>query len=259
MNILQALILGIVQGLCEFLPISSSGHLLLFEKLLGVEQAGLFMSVMLHLGTMVAVIIVLRQEIWALLRRPFQPMVGMLIVATLPAVAAALLFDFDAAFSGSFLGISFLITSALLFFTSWFTARRSPTHREVTWLDALIMGFMQAFAILPGVSRSGSTLVGGLLHGLERERAARFAFLMSIPAILGSLVLEVVDIAKGAAIQAEALPVIVGVLASVVCGIFAIRLMLWVVRQAKLQIFAIYTLVLGVLVIIDQNFTHIFF
>lgn len=262
MNVFQALILGIVQGLCEFLPISSSGHLLLFEKLLHVEQAGLLMSVLLHVGTLVAVLIVLREDVWALLRHPLQPKVGMLIVATLPAVAAALLFDFDDAFSGKFLGWSFLITSAMLFFTSWLTYRRGrryASRENVGWVDALVMGFMQAFAILPGVSRSGSTLVGGLVRGVEREQAARFAFLMSVPAILGSLVLEVVDILKGAPVQVEPLPIAVGMIAAALCGVFAIRLMLWVVKKAKLHIFAAYTLTLGILVLVDQNITHFLF
>ena len=156
LSIFQAVIMGLTQGLAEFLPISSSGHLLLVQKLLGIPSTGLLLEVLLHVGTLVAVFVVYFKLFWNMLRHPIRSLLPELIVATIPAVIATLLLGdfFGAAFEGKFLGFSFLITSVVLVLSD-VISKRVVTHDRLTWKDTIIMGLMQAFAILPGVSRSG--------------------------------------------------------------------------------------------------------
>ncbi len=258
MSVWEAIVLGLVQGLCEFLPISSSGHLALFERLLGIQSPGLLLDTMLHVGTLIAVCLYFWRDILAMLRHPLGKDVRLLVVATIPAVVVTLLLGdwLDAIFSGALLGVSFLLTTVVLFFASTFRGTRT----ELTYRDAGIMGAFQAVALLPGLSRSGSTISGGMIAGLNRESAARFSFLMSIPAILGALVFQVKDLAVGGLPEALSIgPLIVGVLVSAIAGLFAIRFMMAVVRKAKLQWFGVYTLILGALVLFDQLFTHFLF
>jgi len=266
MNIFTAVILGIVQGLGEFLPISSSGHLVLLQKVFGISDGTLFFDTMLHVGTLVAVVVVLRNDIIAILRRPIQPLTGFLIIATIPAVFAALVFgdQIDYIFdSGKFLGVCFLLTAVLLCVTEILSRRMSNSAgykkaAEMTWLDALIIGVFQAVAIPPGISRSGATISGALSRKLDRDFAARFSFLLSIPAILGALALNLKDLAKNSEAAAGGLGtgIIAGTLAAAIVGFFAVKLMLKIVREKSLFGFAMYTAVLGVLILIDQFVTH---
>lgn len=258
MNFWQAILLGLVQGLCEFLPVSSSGHLVLFQTILGVDDPGILLDTLLHVGTLIAIFVAFWKDIWAMIRRPLSKPVYLLVVATIPAVIATLLLGdfFETAFTGEFLGLGFLATSVILFVSG----RRQGHRREVTYADAAVMGCFQAFAILPGVSRSGSTISGGLLRGVDREEAARFSFLMSIPAILGSVVLQVKDLVTGGIETSLTLgPVIVGMVVAALSSLAAIKLMLCIVRRTNLKWFALYTAVLGVLVCLDQWVFHIFF
>lgn len=259
MGYIEAMILGLVQGLCEFLPISSSGHLVLFGKLLNVQMPGILMETMLHVGTLAAVLLVYRQDIWAMIKNPLGKDVRLLVVATIPTVIGALLLGdlIDEVFSGGFLGISFLITTVIL----WISGRMNGKRTEMTYKDAGIMGGMQLVALLPGVSRSGSTIAGGLFAGLDRTQAARFSFLMSIPAILGSLVLQAKDLISGdVAVQSIAWgPLALGTLVAMGAGLLAIRFMLRVIRTSGLKWFAVYTLALGLLVTLDQYVTHLVF
>ena len=257
MNLWQAILLGLVQGLCEFLPVSSSGHLVLFQAILGVDDPGILLDTLLHVGTLIAIFVAFWKDIWAMIRRPLSKPVYLLVVATIPAVIATLLLGdfFERAFTGEFLGLGFLATSVILFVSG----RRQGHRREVTYADAAVMGCFQAFAILPGVSRSGSTISGGLLRGVDREEAARFSFLMSIPAILGSVVLQVKDLVTGGIETSLTLgPVIVGMVVAALSSLAAIKLMLCIVRRTTLKWFALYTAVLGVLVCLDQWVFHIF-
>ena len=269
MDIIKAIVLGIVQGLTEFLPVSSSGHLVLMQKIFGVNAPGLFFDTMLHIGTLSAVFVVLWKDIWEILKKIIQPLTGYLIIATIPAVIFALAFKdkIESAFkSGRFLGICFLITSALLV-TAEQLAKRAEVKRSgenMNWIDSLIIGIFQAVAIAPGISRSGATISGALSRKLDRDFAARFSFLLSIPAILGALVLQIKDIAKGEALTAagesiSALYVIAGTITAAIVGFFAVKFMLKLIREKKLYGFAIYTAALGILVIIDQLVTRIVF
>jgi undecaprenyl-diphosphatase len=265
MRIVEALILGAAQGITEFLPVSSSGHLVLLQQIFKISEPVLLFDTMVHVGTLVAVFIVLWKDIWAILRRPVQALTGFLIIGTIPTVIVALLFKdaIETAFlSAAYLGFAFLFTALVLLIFE-FLAQRAGRLRpagSMGWFDALIIGIFQAVAIIPGVSRSGMTLSGAFSRKLNRDFAARFSFLLSIPAILGALVLQVKDISDGESMGGiGAAPIIAGTLAAGVVGFFAIKLMLKIVRERSLRGFAVYVAILGVLVLIDQNITHLFF
>jgi undecaprenyl-diphosphatase len=294
MTIIQALILGAVQGLTEFLPVSSSGHLVLVQRLLGVTAPALLFDTVLHCGTLAAVFLVLRREILALLRKPLQPLTLGLVIATIPAALAGLAFKapLEKAFSsGAFLGVSFIITAGLLFFSEMLSSRNKeggPVSKPlpsaaasalappasgylpgcpdassrttpqsvsgksvITITDALVIGLFQALAIVPGISRSGATISGALLRRLDRDFAARFAMLLSIPVILGALILQLKDLGESAAAIGAA-PLAAGAVSSALTGIMGASLMLAIIRTRKLLPFALYTLILGVVVLAGQ-------
>lgn len=262
MSIFVALILGIVQGLTEFLPVSSSGHLVLFQKIFNIEGDMLFFDTLLHVGTLVAVVVVLWGEILEILKNIFGKKTWLLVVATIPAVVAALLFEdlIAESFEGTYLGIGFIITSLLLIGSELLFANRKAKKSEVGYPEAGAMGLLQAFAILPGISRSGATLSAGLGMGVERSAATKFSFLMTIPVILGSVVFQGYDLIKtGVGDAIPILPTIVGVVAAAVSGFVAVKGMLKIVRSKKLYGFAIYTAILGAFVLLDQFVLHIIF
>ena len=270
MSIFIAIILGAVQGLTEFLPVSSSGHLVLLQRIFGISEPALFFDTMVHVGTLAAVLAVLWKEIWAILRRLIQPLTAFLVLATIPAVIFALVFKktIESAFeSGKFLSFAFLLTAALLTIAE-LLSRRARTGQELkkagemNWQDALIIGLLQAVAIIPGVSRSGATISGALSRKLDRDFAARFSFLLSIPAILGALVLQLKDLMKGGAEATGgigAAAIIAGTISAAIVGFIAVRLMLKIIREKSLFGFAVYTGILGLLVLIDQFATHFVF
>ena len=261
MELIKAIILGIIQGLTEFLPISSSGHLVLAQKIMGFTEPPLIFDTVLHLGTLFAVVLVLWGDIWPLLKKPFQKMTALLIVGTIPtALLGILLKDFfDNLFkSGKTLGVEFIITGLVLLAAQ----RMSNGHKklkETTGMDAIFVGIMQGIAILPAVSRSGLTIAGALFRKMDREFAARFSFLLSIPAILGATVLQVKDIAEGGAVLPATSSLIGGFIFSFIFGIISVKFMMKVIKEGKLNGFGIYCSVLGALVILDQLVLHIFF
>jgi undecaprenyl-diphosphatase len=268
MNIIHAVILGIVQGLTEFLPVSSSGHLVLIQKIFGITAPALFFDTMLHAGTLLAVFAVLWRDIWDILRKLIQPLTGFLIIATIPAVIAALVFgDFiEQTFeSGQFLGGCFLATSFILITAEQLSKRGDKKKCEkMNWLDALITGIMQMIAIIPGISRSGATISGALSRRLDRDFAARFSFLLSIPAIFGAVIIQTKNllISKAAQTAGESIgmaAVIAGTVSAAIVGFFAVKLMLKIIREKSLYGFAVYTAVLGILVLTDQFITRIIF
>lgn len=264
MEMFDAIVLGIVQGLTEFLPVSSSGHLVLAQKILGIEEPQLLFDTLLHLGTLAAVFIVLRKEIWELLKKPFQRLTWLLVAATVPTVIIAVLFKdmIEEAFhSGASLGWEFLFTGAALVVAEKLSSRAGTeagkTEATMGWLDAAIIGVLQGVAIMPAVSRSGLTIAGSLARKLDRGFAARFSFLMSIPAILGAVVFQGKDLLEGAG--ALSAPVIVGTLVAGAVGVFAVSTMMKIIAKKSLIGFAAYVAVLGVLVLVDQNLTRVFF
>jgi undecaprenyl-diphosphatase len=267
MSIWEALILGIVQGATEFLPVSSSGHLVLLRNIFGIEEPALVFDTAVHGGTMIAVLVVLRRDIWNILSRIVQPLTLYLIIATIPAVIAALFFRSqieDAFATGSLLGFAFLVTSTLLFLSEKLYQRSGTAGKqphEMTFKDALFIGLFQAVAIMPGVSRSGATISAGLFRGLDRDFAARFSFLLSIPAIAGALLLQTRELIQAGAGESAIglLPIAVGTISACIVGFFSIRLALKIVRERNLKGFAIYTGILGFFVLIDKFGTNFFF
>lgn len=256
MNVFQALVLGVVQGVAEFLPISSSGHLVIFQTLLGIEQPSVFYDVLLHVATLIPIFIVFWKDIWTLIKNPFQKTTYMLIIATLPTVGFVLLFGdiTDAIFaSGVFLPITFVMTGCFLLYADKVSAK-SKKGKPVGYLDALIIGLMQSLGSMPGVSRSGSTITGALATGVDREAAAKFSFLMAIPAILGALVLQIFDvITKDATIYIDhVFPMIIGCIAAAIAGYLSINFLLEIIKRAKLKYFAYYVFGVAVFLLICE-------
>ncbi|GAB1484267.1 undecaprenyl-diphosphate phosphatase [Treponema sp.] len=265
MNMFEAILLGLIQGITEFLPVSSSGHLVLMQKILGMEEAPLLFDTMLHLGTLVAVFIVLWKDIWELLKKPFQKLSWLLIAATIPTVIIALLFKdiIESAFqSGATLGWEFLVTAAVLVGAERLASGRGEgrLEKDMNYLDALIIGTLQGIAIMPAVSRSGLTIAGALARKLDRGFAARFSFLLAIPAIMGAAVLQGRHLVDGSVSgQSVTIPMIVGTVVAALVGIVAVKYMMKIIKEGSMRGFAVYVSILGVLVLVDQYLTHLFF
>lgn len=261
MELIKAIILGIIQGLTEFLPISSSGHLVLAQKIMGFTEPPMIFDTVLHLGTLFAVVLVLWGDIWPLLKKPFQKMTALLIFGTIPTVLIGLLLKdfFDNLFkSGKTLGVEFIFTGLILFAAQ----RMSNGHKklkETSGIDALFVGVMQGIAILPAVSRSGLTIAGSLFRKMDREFAARFSFLLSIPAILGATVLQLKDIVGSGEVMPATGNLVGGFLFSFIFGVLSVKFMMKVIKEGKLNGFGIYCTALGGLILLDQLVLHIFF
>ena len=254
MPIWVAILLGAVQGFAEFLPISSSGHLILGRMVLGLnidQSSGAYhmLDILLHVGTLIPVLIVFWKDWWAILKNPFKSKTLLLLfIASMPTLAVKFLFDdfIDGAETGWFLGVSFLMTAVFLLIAEAVSNRKPAKADRPSFLHAIVMGVMQGVALLPGVSRSGSTLAGGLLSGLDRKSAAKFSFMMSAPAIAGALLLEGKDaIEEGWFAQLELLPTLVGMAVACISGYLAIRFMLALISKASLNWFALYVAILG--------------
>lgn len=262
MTIFESIILGLVQGLTEFLPVSSSGHLILLQNVMDVGAVPMLYDVMLHVGTLAAVVIVLWKEVIGVLAHPIKNKLGMLIIATVPAIAVSLVAkvvfpeQFAALLDGKYLAYGFLATAGVLVLSEFIASRRE-NRKRVELPQALVMGLMQAAAIAPGLSRSGSTIAGGLFMGVKRELAAKYAFLMSIPAILGGLALGIKDVQDYGMGDVTTLPLVIGVIVAFVSGFLAIKFMLALISKHKLYGFAIYVAALGAFLLIDQNFLHL--
>lgn len=257
----KSIVLGTVQGLTEFLPVSSSGHLTLLQQVLGYElgAAGMtFVNVLLHFGTLIAVIAVFWKDILALFKKPFKTLL-MLIVATIPAGVVGVLLDdkIEALFAPSsnaawlcYLAIFFALTALILLVTQ-LVAKRQKKTLPLSWRHTVPMGLAQALALLPGISRSGTTIAAGVMAGGKREEVARFSFLMSIPVILGSLLVECWHLIKpdeGVVVAIgtnEIIGMVVGVVFAAVAGFFAIKLMLKVIQKSNYQWFALYLVLLS--------------
>lgn len=260
----QAIVLGVTQGLTEFLPVSSSGHLTFLQRIFGVDIGGaeLFFDIVLHLGTLVAVCVVFRRDIAALFKKPFKTLIY-LIVATIPAGVAGLLLDdvisgaiMGGKYVGAYLAAFFLITAAVLFATEIYAKRRKRLY-PLGWRTALPMGVAQAVAILPGISRSGSTIAAGTFAGGSAEDVSSFSFLMSIPVILGSFAASLLKgLIRGGEESLKysfevAGPqfgwcVAIGFILSALSGLFAIKVMLRAIKRANYKWFSLYLTLLSV-------------
>lgn len=261
MDFIQALLLGLVQGLTEFLPVSSSGHLVLMQQVMGLKEVPIFFDTMLHMGTLVSVVVVLFWDIVGIFRHPVKNHLGMLIIATIPAAAVGYFFEdfFESVFTGGqFLGLCFLATALILVVSELISVKMKP-RKQINLKNALAMGAMQAVAIFPGISRSGSTIAGGLFSGVDRTQAARFSFLMSIPIIIGSAGSSGINALQTGMGDVSWTAVIAGTIAAAVTGYFAVKFMLSIIQKTKLYGFAVYVAALGAFLMVDQYFLHIIF
>ena len=262
MDWLQALILGIIQGLTEYLPVSSSGHLAIGQAFFGMDngEENLMFTVAVHVATVLSTLVVLWREIEWLFKGVVKCEMNAetkyllnIVVSMIPVGIVGLFFkdQVEEAFGSELLLVGFclLITASLLIF-SYYSRPRKKEH--ISWKDALIIGIAQAVAVLPGVSRSGSTIATGIMLGNKKEQLAQFSFLMVIPPILGEALLDVLKAMKGEAVMGsiEVLPLIVGFLAAFLSGCLACKMMINLVKRGKLIYFGVYCAILGSLVIL---------
>lgn len=260
----EALILGIIQGLTEFLPVSSSGHLEIGQALLGTAgEENLTFAITVHTATVLSTLVILWKEVAQLFRGTFtttkwneeKNYVAMILVSMIPVFIVGMFFKdkVEALFGHGLLlvGICLCITAVLLYLSEWLSKRRAGAGHEVGYKDAIIIGCAQAVAVLPGLSRSGTTIATGLLCGVKKESVTKFSFLMVLIPILGEAFLELLDILSGEVTSTLGIvPMIVGFLAAFITGCFACRFMIDIVRRQKLIYFAIYCLCVGVFAII---------
>ena len=272
MTYFEAIILGLVQGLAEFLPISSSGHLALLQNWFGIDESKvLLFTVLLHVGTLISVFIVYWKDIWELIvelcitikdlctgkglkldERPVRKLGVMIIVATIPTAIIGLVFNdfFDSLYTSVIpIGIGLIITGFLLLIAERMNSG-NRTIENMNLRNAIFIGCVQGVAICPGISRSGSTLFGSLVCNLDRKFAVKFVFLISIPSILGSAILEAPEAIEAGVTASELGPVIAGIVVAAIAGLAAIKGMIKIVQDKKLIWFSYYVWILGAIVVL---------
>lgn len=259
MDIFESLILGVIQGLTEFLPVSSSGHLEIGKAILGnqfEEKESLIFTIILHAATAMSTVFVFRKDILDILKGLFQTDNNearlfslKIILSMIPAALVGLFFEdwIAALFNENLLlvGAMLLITAALLFLAD----RAKETQNDVTNLNAILIGIVQAVAILPGISRSGATIATAVLLGLDRQKAARFSFLMVLPLIFGSMAKSILDF-EGGEQNLEWLPISIGFIAAFITGILACQWMIALVKKSQLKYFSLYCIIVGSIALI---------
>jgi undecaprenyl-diphosphatase len=259
MDILEAIVLGIIQGLTEFLPVSSSGHLELVKAILGDNSAAeqsLTFTVVLHFATALSTIVVFKNEVEEILRGLLQfkwnsefKFSLKIIISMLPAVIVGLVFEkeLESLFVGKILlvGCMLLLTAVLLLLAD----KAKSTKKEVSYLNAMLIGFSQAIAMLPGISRSGATISTSVLLGVDRTRAAKFSFLMVVPLIFGKIGKDLVS--GNLNLQSsEIIPILIGFISAFISGLLACKWMISIVKRSKLSYFSIYCAIIGSVAIV---------
>lgn len=262
MEILHAILLGIIQGLTEFLPVSSSGHLEIMKTILGNNQVAsqsLLMTVVLHFATALSTIVIFRNEIIDIFKgvlfkkskEDFQFSIK-IILSMIPATIIGLVFndEMESLFNNqiSFVGIMLILTGAILFLAD----KAKTTNKKVSFFDAIIIGLSQAVAIIPGISRSGATISTAVLLGVDKEKAAKFSFLMVVPLIIGKILKDLLD-GGDLFVQSSVLELSAGFFAAFITGIFACKWMIKIVKNSKLKYFSIYCFVVGLSAIIISS------
>lgn len=260
MTIWQAALLGIIQGLTEFLPVSSSGHLVIFQQLFGISESALTFDVVIHLATLVAIFIFFGRSLFKVTRREW----FLVALGTIPAVIVGVVFkdQIKALFANDKLvGLELILSGFINFYTDrrlkqpqtpTETANALPMGHQVTWQKSVMIGIAQAIAIVPGISRSGSTVAAGVGLGISREAAFRFSFLLAIPALLGAGVLEFIDVVQTGSLGVSVPILAVGSLTALVSGVLSLGLFKYVINKAKLAWFGWYCVALGVVVLFIQ-------
>jgi undecaprenyl-diphosphatase len=261
----EALVLGLVQGLTEFLPVSSSGHLEMGQALLGTAgEENLTFAIVVHAATVLSTLVILWKEVAQLFKGTFttpkwnedKNYVAMILVSMIPVFVVGMFFkeQVENLFGSGLLvvGICLCVTASLLYFSEWLTKRRAGDGHEIGYKDAIIIGLAQAVAVLPGLSRSGTTIATGLLCGVKKESVTKFSFLMVLIPILGEAFLELLDVLSGELVATSIgiLPLLIGFVAAFVSGCLACRFMINIVRRQKLIYFALYCLCAGVFSIV---------
>lgn len=261
---MQALWLGVLQGVTEFLPVSSSGHLVLAKAILGIQTQGVAYEVFVHFGTFLAVLTVFWRDVWNMLRSLVRAMatplpsnwcrryhedsflrLGILIVlGTVPAAVVGLLFEreIETAFSNPFfVSLALIVTGTMLLGTRW----AKPHDTQFGIVRALLIGVAQSFAIWPGISRSGATIATAMYLRVDRSEAARFSFLLALPAILGAAVLEGLELFQSGQISEQVYTLLTGMIAAYISGMIALKWLLGVIRRGRLDRFSYYCLAVG--------------
>lgn len=259
MDIVQAFVLGIVQGATEFIPVSSSGHLVLVPWLLYWPEPGLVFDTIVHWGTLVAVLAVFWRDIVALTRAWARSLVErslnqtearlawLIIVGTLPAALMGFLWKdfFESLFGSPGWVAALLLVTGMLLALSERLGKRQRSMGDLSWLDSVLIGLAQGLAIAPGISRSGATIAMGLLRGVKREAAARYSFLLATPIIFGAGLLPLADLFRSEAVGAQSPSLVVGFLAAAVSGYLCIRFLLAYLQRGRLYVFAAYCWLAG--------------
>ncbi|RKD34490.1 undecaprenyl-diphosphate phosphatase [Thermohalobacter berrensis] len=276
MDLFKVIILAIFQGITEFLPISSSGHLVLLQDLLGIKEGNLFIAVMLHFGTLISILIVYFKDIVGIINEFFIMIIEFLkykkinidneykmlsiliIIGSIPTgLMGIFLGDVFESFYNSTLIVGFaLIITGLLLWIAEKSSSGIKNVKDMNILDALLIGIFQGLAITPGISRSGSTIVGGLFRGLNKKLATRFSFLLAIPAILGASLIEfykAISVQTSVVLSNLLVPAIIGIFVSAITGVFAIKLLIRVLEKGKLYYFSVYVWILGIMIILVEN------
>ena len=271
MDIIQAIIIGLVQGLTEFLPVSSSAHLIFTQQALGLSDVGLAFDVLLHVGTLVAVVAYFFSDIISMIkgfflslidlkdgkfmeevrRDPYKKLAWLTIIATIPVGIVGVLFNdlVESLFTGITVPAFFLLITGCLLYVSQRMNSGGIDLSNITLKEALIMGCGQALAVMPGLSRSGTTIAAGLFSGLDKEFAAKFSFILSIPAILGAGVFQLKDLSGG---NMEIEACIAGFIVAVISGYLAISVLLKLIREKSLDIFAYYCWIVGAVILVGS-------
>lgn len=254
MRPLQLIVLALVQGVTEFLPISSSGHLVIFQKILNISNLPVIFDILLHLGTLISILVFLRKDIINLLINPKEnnSVWTMIIVGSIPAIIFGLMLKskIDSIFNSlKIVGISYIICSLILY-SSKFTKKIKGSYvkslKQINWKDAVVTGFFQAIAVLPGISRSGSTITGGLWRNFSPVTAFKYSFLLSIPTILGAVILKAKEVSM---INIGILNIVLAVSISALVGYFSLKYLEKILQTDKLYLFGYYCLVVGLIML----------
>ncbi|HEY8361358.1 MAG TPA: undecaprenyl-diphosphate phosphatase [Tissierellaceae bacterium] len=272
MNLFESIVLGIIQGITEFLPISSSGHLTLLQHLFGIKEGNLFFTVMLHFGTLISIFVVYFNDIIKIIKEFFvlifsifkgrkiknlskyQKLAILIIISSIPTAIIGFLFEdfFESLFSSILpIGFAFIITGFLL----WVSEKKSFQNKNINNMsifDAFLIGTAQGIAIIPGISRSGSTIVAGLLRGLNKPLVTEYSFLLALPVTFGATILKIIEISKSETTLLINFPLVLGVVISTIVGILSIKFLINLINKNKLHYFSYYLWILGTLVILSQ-------
>ena len=259
-TLIQAIFLGVVQGLTEFFPVSSSGHLVFFQSLFGIDEPPIFFDIMLHVGTLLAVVVYLRREILQIIQGVGAALQGKnegrdglrmflwMVVASIPTGLMGIVLKdwFESVFSQPrFVGMMLLVTGLILWLTRWIKGGGKDI-RKMCWLDALLIGIAQGVAIIPGISRSGSTISAGLFLGLDRVLAGKFSFLLSIPAILGAALLGSRKIGSAGDVGV----ILMGTGVACLVGYFSLKILMKIISIGKVSHFSYYCWAMGLLMLL---------